>query len=178
MAILPTCAPIFHRALVFWTDVHIPNSISALDWVRQASRNLGRPAVAALSFYSSYSESINNAVATLVASGVTTVVAAGNSATDASNLSPASEPSAITVGASTIDDAKADYSNYGPVLDIWAPGTQELMSESPKRSHLFTQGLILSLPGKTAEPKAIPELPWLSLMSPAMLPISLPLTLH
>jgi subtilisin family serine protease len=56
---------------------------------------------------------------------------------DAADYSPASTPSVITVGASTIADAKASYSNYGAVLDIWAPGTQRLISRSSKLSHLF-----------------------------------------
>ncbi|KAG6823026.1 hypothetical protein H0H92_011678, partial [Tricholoma furcatifolium] len=30
--------------------------------------------------------------------------------------------SAITVGASTINDARASFSNYGAVLDVFAPG--------------------------------------------------------
>ena len=67
--------------------------------------------------------SVNDAAANLVASGVTTAIAAGNSNADAANFSPASTPSVITVGASEIGDNKASYSNYGAVVDIWAPGT-------------------------------------------------------
>jgi len=66
--------------------------------------------------------SVNDAAANLVASGVTTAIAAGNSNADAANFSPASTPSVITVGASEIGDNKASYSNYGPLVDIWAPG--------------------------------------------------------
>ena len=51
------------------------------------------------------------------------VVAAGNSNADACNYSPASEPSAITVGATTSSDARASYSNYGSCVDIFAPGS-------------------------------------------------------
>lgn len=49
-------------------------------------------------------------------------VAAGNDNTDAQNTSPARVKSAITVGASTIADAKASFSNFGDVVDIFAPG--------------------------------------------------------
>lgn len=45
---------------------------------------------------------------------------AGNSATDAGSTSPARAPSAITVGASTIADAIASFSNYGSIVDIFA----------------------------------------------------------
>jgi cerevisin len=50
-------------------------------------------------------------------------VAAGNSNTDAANTSPARVAAAITVGASTIGDARSSFSNYGAVVDIFAPGT-------------------------------------------------------
>merc|ERR1719428_2425398 len=69
------------------------------------------------------SNTVNNAVAELVATGVPTVVAAGNSNTDACNFSPASEPSAITVGSTTDDDSRSSFSNYGSCLDIYAPGS-------------------------------------------------------
>lgn len=51
------------------------------------------------------------------------VVAAGNNNSLACSYSPASEPSAITVGATTSVDARASYSNYGTCLDIFAPGS-------------------------------------------------------
>jgi subtilisin family serine protease len=63
------------------------------------------------------------------------VVAAGNDNADACNYSPARAPSAITVGATghrvsvhgvtRIDqyDGRADYSNYGNCLDLFAPGS-------------------------------------------------------
>jgi cerevisin len=34
----------------------------------------------------------------------------------------AREPSALTVGATRITDAKSSFSNFGPCVDIWAPG--------------------------------------------------------
>ena len=55
-------------------------------------------------------------------SGVTVVVAAGNNNRDASNFSPARSEQAITVAASTIDDTKATFSNFGAPVDIWAAG--------------------------------------------------------
>jgi len=63
------------------------------------------------------------AIANATAEGVTVVVAAGNESTNACNRSPARAPSAITVGATTSSDARASYSNYGPCLDIFAPGS-------------------------------------------------------
>jgi subtilisin family serine protease len=69
------------------------------------------------------SSSVNSAVASAVSKGVSMVVAAGNSNADACNYSPASEPSAITIGATTNTDARASYSNFGACLDLFAPGS-------------------------------------------------------
>jgi hypothetical protein len=66
---------------------------------------------------------LNTAVKALVASGVSTIVAAGNSNRDACSYSPASEPDAITVGATTKSDKRASFSNYGQCVDIFAPGS-------------------------------------------------------
>lgn len=38
------------------------------------------------------------------------------------NVSPARVKQAITVAASTIDDSKASFSNFGTGVDVWAPG--------------------------------------------------------
>lgn len=74
----------------------------------------------------SYSATFNNAVNAAYTSGVLTVVAAGNDGANAASTSPASAANAITVGAITSTWAQASYSNYGSVLDIYAPGTSVL----------------------------------------------------
>jgi subtilisin family serine protease len=51
-------------------------------------------------------------------------VAAGNSNDDAQFYSPASEPTACTVGATDSNDARASFSNYGSLVDVFAPGVQ------------------------------------------------------
>ncbi|MBU6227991.1 MAG: S8 family serine peptidase, partial [Acidobacteria bacterium] len=66
---------------------------------------------------------LNAAVARAIGDGITVVVAAGNSNADACGASPASEPLAITVGATERSDARAPYSNYGSCVDIFAPGS-------------------------------------------------------
>lgn len=94
--------------------------IAGIDW---AASSTSRPAVANMSLGGSFSSTLNAAVAGAVNKGITMVVAAGNSGTNACNASPASEPSAITVGATTSSDAMASYSNYGSCVDIFAPGS-------------------------------------------------------
>ncbi len=93
--------------------------IAGIDWV--AGSPLPRR-VANMSLGGGKSLVVNAAVAGAVSKGVTMVVAAGNSSADACNYSPASEPSAITVAASTSLDAKPSWSNFGTCVDIFAPG--------------------------------------------------------
>ncbi|MDA1360498.1 S8 family serine peptidase [Glycomyces luteolus] len=94
--------------------------INGINWVRT---NAIKPAVANMSLGGGYSAALNNAVAAAVSSGVSFAVAAGNENQNACNVSPASTPSAITVGATTSTDARASYSNYGSCLDVFAPGS-------------------------------------------------------
>lgn len=94
--------------------------LAGIDWVAASA---ARPAVANMSLGGGKSSTVNTAVANAAAKGVTMVVAAGNSTADACSYSPASEPSAITVGASTRTDAAAYYSNWGACVDLHAPGS-------------------------------------------------------
>lgn len=94
--------------------------IAGVDW---AAGTTLRPAVANLSLGSSKSLAFNAAVAGATVKGITMVVAAGNSAANACNYSPSSEPTAITVGATTSTDVRATYSNFGSCVDVFAPGS-------------------------------------------------------
>ncbi|WP_405096016.1 proprotein convertase P-domain-containing protein [Micromonospora sp. NBC_01412] len=96
--------------------------ISGIDWVT-GDHDPGELAVANMSLGGPTDQGLNDAVAASIADGVSYGVAAGNETTDACTKSPASTPTAITVGATTSTDAKASYSNYGTCLDIFAPGT-------------------------------------------------------
>lgn len=93
--------------------------IQGIDWV---AKNHSGASVANMSLGSSVSSSVNNAVQNAINSGVTFVVAAGNSNADACSYSPASTPGAITVGATNSSDARSSFSNYGKCVDIFAPG--------------------------------------------------------
>lgn len=94
--------------------------IAGIDWV---ANNHVKPAVANMSLGGGASSTTDNAVANLVASGVTVAVAAGNDNSNACNYSPAREPSAITVGSTASNDSRSSFSNYGSCLDIYAPGS-------------------------------------------------------
>jgi subtilisin family serine protease len=93
--------------------------IAGIDWV---TANKTLPAAANMSLGGGYSATLNQAVARSVAAGVTYAIAAGNSGANACNYSPASEPSAITVGATSNTDGFASWSNRGSCVDLSAPG--------------------------------------------------------
>ena len=94
--------------------------VAGVDWL-VANRRL--PAVANMSVSGGFSQALNDAVQRGVNAGVSFVVAAGNSASDACSYSPASAPNAITVGATGNTDAMAGFSNWGGCVDLFAPGS-------------------------------------------------------
>jgi cerevisin len=96
--------------------------ISGINYVATQAKATGRPTVLSMSLGGGASSAVDSAVAGATSAGVHVAVAAGNSNTDAGSTSPARAPTANTVGASTIADARASFSNYGSVVDIWAPG--------------------------------------------------------
>jgi aqualysin 1 len=94
--------------------------IAGVDWV---TANHVSPAVANMSLGGGISTALDTAVNNSINSGVTYAVAAGNNNTNASNSSPARVAAAITVGSSTQTDARSSFSNFGSVVDIFAPGS-------------------------------------------------------
>jgi len=68
------------------------------------------------------SPTLDLAVNAAVDAGIHFAVAAGNDNADACNYSPAAADKPVTVGASTLADERAYFSNYGKCTDIFAPG--------------------------------------------------------
>ncbi|KAJ8050900.1 hypothetical protein HOLleu_04277 [Holothuria leucospilota] len=99
-----------------WSDV-----IAGVDFTARDCG--GGRCVASMSLGGPRSSSVDNAVANAVSNGVVVVVAAGNSNDTACDYSPAGEPTAITVGATQSDDERSFFSNYGPCVDLFAPGS-------------------------------------------------------
>lgn len=96
----------------FGTDASV---IAGIDWaVNHATENgsLGK-SVVNLSLGGGLSQALNEAATNAVDAGVMLAVAAGNDGDDAANYSPASADRVCTIGASTIDDEAAVFSNYG-----------------------------------------------------------------
>lgn len=67
-------------------------------------------------------EALDKAVQAAIESGVTFAVAAGNSSDDAGGSSPARVTEALTVAASDNADKQAEFSSFGKVVDLYAPG--------------------------------------------------------
>ncbi|WP_417214977.1 S8 family serine peptidase [Alcanivorax sp.] len=94
--------------------------IAGIDWV---AGNHRKPAVANMSLGGGNSTALDTAVRNAVDAGVTMVVAAGNDNRDACNGSPNRVAEALTVGATTRQDQRSSFSNFGACVDLFAPGS-------------------------------------------------------
>lgn len=94
--------------------------IDGIDWM---IANHQTPAVANLSIGGLSSDALDQAVQSAIDAGITMVLAAGNNSSDACNESPSRVLDGITVGASTINDSRASFSNRGSCVDLFAPGS-------------------------------------------------------
>jgi len=100
--------------------------IKGVDWV---TANAVKPAVANMSLGGGASQALDDAVKHSVDSGVAYSIAAGNDGADACNSSPAragTYDGVITTAATDKNDQEASWSNYGPCVDLWAPGVSIL----------------------------------------------------
>ena len=107
--------------------------VSAINLAANTAASSGRPSIVSMSIGGAANQAIDDAVTNAVNLGIPFVVAAGNSAVDASTTSPArlggsnGNGGVITVGATTITDTFATFSNFGANVDVLAPG-QDILS--------------------------------------------------
>nr|WP_242438553.1 S8 family peptidase [Streptomyces sp. CB00455] len=94
--------------------------VAGIDWVTQHHTG---PSVANMSLGGGVDEALDEAVRRSIAAGVTFGVAAGNESSDAGQGSPSRVREAITVASSTNTDAQSSFSNFGSVVDLYAPGS-------------------------------------------------------
>jgi subtilisin family serine protease len=92
----------------------------AVDWVYENADPA--TSVVNMSLGGPPTPSVDTAVARLAAI-MPVVVAAGNDSTNACNVSPARVPAAITVAGYDRMNFRSIFSNYGPCVDVWAPGS-------------------------------------------------------
>nr|WP_221471273.1 S8 family peptidase [Amycolatopsis umgeniensis] len=93
--------------------------VAGVDWV---AANAKGPSVANMSLGGGADDALDESVKGAIAKGVTFALAAGNESSDAGTTSPARVKEAITVAASDKTDKQASFSNYGSVVDLYAPG--------------------------------------------------------
>ncbi|KAK4172301.1 putative serine protease with a subtilisin domain [Triangularia setosa] len=97
-----------------------------LDGYLWAINNITAPSksVINLSLGGPQSDAVDSAIAAAYSAGILTVVAAGNDGRSSDNGwgSPASAPEALAVGAVDVENVRPSFSNWGPGVDIWAPG--------------------------------------------------------
>lgn len=98
--------------------------IAGMDWVAE---NASGPSVANMSLGGGSSETVDDAVERMFDAGVPVIVAAGNGdrrgrELDACGSSPAGADRAYTIGATSSNDSKTSWSNYGDCVDMFAPG--------------------------------------------------------
>ena len=101
-------------------------ALSHDDKVKMAKKGKGKKgfkgSTANMSLGGGKSPTLDLAVNAAVDIGLHFAVAAGNDNADSCNYSPAAAEKAVTVGASTLADERAYFSNYGKCNDIFAPG--------------------------------------------------------
>ncbi|KAG9089915.1 serine protease [Ceratobasidium sp. UAMH 11750] len=97
-------------------------AIEAIKEYRATGKTLHKGSVANMSLGGGKSPSLDRAVNAAVKNGMHFAVAAGNDNKDACNYSPAAAELAVTVGASTLSDDRAYFSNHGECVDVFAPG--------------------------------------------------------
>lgn len=100
--------------------------LRGLEWVSNHHKREKACSIISMSIGGSKNEAVNKALDELSKAGIVIVVASGNERSDACNSSPSSCKSAITVGASSIYDVMAGFSNTGSCVDIIAPGVDIL----------------------------------------------------
>ncbi|KAM5434635.1 hypothetical protein MferCBS31731_006580 [Microsporum ferrugineum] len=103
----------------------ISGIIKGLDWSISdvAKRNIVGKAVMNMSLGGAYSASFNQATEKAIKAGIFVAASVGAGNRDASQESPVSANGVCAVAASTPADAPASFGSYGPVVDIYAPGT-------------------------------------------------------
>lgn len=96
--------------------------IEQVDKAKNGKRKNFKGSTANMSLGGGKSAILDQAVNAAVDAGIHFAVAAGNDNADSCRYSPAAAEKAVTVGASTLADERAYFSNFGKCNDIFAPG--------------------------------------------------------
>ena len=105
---------------VEWTALSHQNKVKEAK--AGNTKKVFKGSVANMSLGGGQSSTLDLAVNAAVDVGIHFAVAAGNDNANSCSYSPARAEKAITVGATTLADERAYFSNYGKCNDIFAPG--------------------------------------------------------
>ena len=108
--------------VVFASESAKAKAVAAKAEYAATGKTNHKGSVANMSLGGGSSRALDQAVNAAVDEGLHFAVAAGNDNRDACNYSPAAAEKAVTVGASTIGDERAYFSNFGKCVDVFAPG--------------------------------------------------------
>ncbi|KAI4189751.1 MAG: hypothetical protein L6R41_001234 [Letrouitia leprolyta] len=106
------------KGVEFAANGHVAN----VDAAKKGNKKGFKGSAANMSLGGGKSPTLDLAVNAAVELGLHFAVAAGNDNANSCNYSPAAAEKAVTVGASTLSDERAYFSNYGACNDIFAPG--------------------------------------------------------
>lgn len=116
--------------------------IAGLNWIMENSNS---PSLINMSLGGPKSTALDSAVSSAFKKGYLITVASGNENQNACNTSPGGNPDAISVGATTNNDARASFSNYGRCVDIMAPG-QDVTCANPSGGLMTNSGTSFAAP--------------------------------
>ena len=106
------------KGVEFAVESHSEN----LEAAKAGKKKGWKGSAANMSLGGGKSPTLDQAVNAAVDAGMHFAVAAGNDNADACSYSPAGASKPVTVGASTLADERAYFSNFGKCTDIFAPG--------------------------------------------------------
>ena len=94
------------------------------------------------------SEATERAIAYAGSKNVVVVMAAGNGGTRIARMGPSALANVITVGATGVDDKRASFSNFGPAIDLAAPGVDILSLRARRTDVQLVAGVENYVAGK------------------------------
>ena len=124
------------------------DAIRALDWIAAHNPGEGVRKVVNASWGGSPAPAVDAAVCRLIEGGTVFVAAAGNESEDSRTSTPARVKQVITVGAMDRDDKGAYFSNFGPGVDLFAPGV-DIESDTPTGGTAVFSGTSMAAPHVT-----------------------------
>ena len=126
---------------------NVSATVSGINFATNEHNSTGNRAVANMSLRFTATQSLDDAVRNSLNAGVTYAIASGNDSTNAGSFSPQRVSEALIVGASDINSAHAFFSNFGSLVDVYAPGVDILSAiSSSDTSTGFNTGTSMAAP--------------------------------